>query len=275
MVFSFLLTGLTYNQMNNNLTSQAATMVTNGLPNDILSNLNPFSLIILIPLCDLIIYPFLRRMGVRLTPLRKITAGFFSGAAAMCWAAVVQYYIYQRNPCGYRAADCEDAEGNNITSDLNVWIQGGSYILIALSEVLASITGLEYAFTKAPKNMRSLVMSVFLFMNAFSSAIGFAFVCTWIFLSSPFKNDFSKFVFFFFLALSADPLLIWNYGSMGVLAALAGILFWFTFRHLDKEEEKLNELDEGRINVDAVLANEVAAGVGGGKGPVVGGLPKV
>ena len=79
----------------------------------------------------------------------------------------------------------------------------------------------------------------------------------------------------FFLALSADPLLIWNYGSMGVLAALAGILFWFTFRHLDKEEEKLNELDEGRINVDAVLANEVAAGVGGGKGPVVGGLPKV
>ena len=188
LMFFFLLIGLTYNQMNNNLTSQAATMVTNGLPNDILSNLNPFSLIILIPLCDLIIYPFLRRMGVRLTPLRKITAGFFSGAAAMCWAAVVQYYIYQRNPCGYRAADCEDAEGNNITSDLNVWIQGGSYILIALSEVLASITGLEYAFTKAPKNMRSLVMSVFLFMNAFSSAIGFAFVCTWIFLSSPLKK---------------------------------------------------------------------------------------
>lgn len=52
------------------------------------------------------------------------------------------------------------------------------YILIAFSEILASITGLEYAFTKAPRNMRSLVMSVFLFMSAASAAIGEAFVCT-------------------------------------------------------------------------------------------------
>jgi len=52
-----------------------------------------------------------------------------------------------------------------------------SYILIAISEVFASITGLEYAFTKAPKNMRSLVMSIFLFMSAVSSALGEAFVC--------------------------------------------------------------------------------------------------
>ena len=51
------------------------------------------------------------------------------------------------------------------------------YILVAVSEILASITGLEYAFTKAPKNMRSLVMACFLFMTALSSAIGEIFVC--------------------------------------------------------------------------------------------------
>lgn len=51
------------------------------------------------------------------------------------------------------------------------------YILIAFSEIFASITGLEYAFTKAPKNMRSLVMSLFLFTTAFSAALGEAFVC--------------------------------------------------------------------------------------------------
>ena len=44
--------GLTYNQLNNNLTSQAATMQTHGLPNDVLSNLDPFALLILIPVCD-------------------------------------------------------------------------------------------------------------------------------------------------------------------------------------------------------------------------------
>ena len=82
----------------------------------------------------------------------------------------MQHYIYKTNSCGYQAGTCEE------TSTLNVWIQTGSYILIAFSEIFASITGLEYAFTKAPRNMRSLVMSAFLFTNAISSAIGEAFV---------------------------------------------------------------------------------------------------
>jgi dipeptide/tripeptide permease len=42
-------------------------------------------------------------------------------------------------------------------------------VLIAFSENFASITGLEYAFTKAPTNMRSLVMSMFLFTSATSA----------------------------------------------------------------------------------------------------------
>ncbi|KAL5525215.1 hypothetical protein ACEPAF_9084 [Sanghuangporus sanghuang] len=212
---------LTYNQLNNNLTSQAATMSTHGLPNDILSNLDPFALIIFIPICDLFIYPALVRYGIRFTPLKRITAGFFTGAAAMVWAAVVQHYIYKTNPCGYSAATCQDADGNALVSPLNVWIQTGSYVLIAFSEIFASITGLEYAFTKAPKNMRSFVMAINLFMSAISSAIGEAFV-----------------------SLSSDPLLVWNYGVMGVLAAIAGVGFWLTFRHLDDEEDRLNEMNE-------------------------------
>ena len=99
------------------------------------------------------------------------------------------------------------------------------YILIAISEILASITGLEYAFTKAPKNMRSLVMAAFLFMSAISSAIGEAFV-----------------------ALSTDPLLVWNYGVMAVLAFVSGIIFWFQFRHLDHQEDELNNLADGNFD---------------------------
>lgn len=167
---------MTYNQLNNNLTSQAATMQTHGLPNDVLSNLNPFALLIGIPVCDFFVYPALRRAGIRFTPIRKITLGFLLGAAAMCWAAVVQHYIYQRSPCGYQAASCEDEEGNRLVAPINVWAQTGSYVLVAVSEIFTSITGLEYAFTKAPKNMRSLVMSVWLFASAISSALGQAFV---------------------------------------------------------------------------------------------------
>ncbi len=200
-------------------------MVTNGLPNDVLSNLDPFALIIFIPIFDRLVYPALRRARINFSPLKKITFGFFLGSAAMVWSAVVQHYIYKRNPCGYQASTCVDAGGHPVTSDLNVWIQTGSYVLIAFSEIFASITGLEYAFTKAPKNMRSLVMSVFLFMNAISSALGEAFV-----------------------SLSADPLLVWNYGSMAVLAFVAGVIFWIQFRHLDTIEDELNHLDDSRFD---------------------------
>lgn len=201
-------------------------MVTNGLPNDVLSNLDPFALIIFIPIFDLLVYPAFRRAGINFSPIKRIALGFLTGAAAMVWAAVVQHYIYKTNPCGYQVTTCVDPVTQEpLTSTLNVWIQTGSYVLIAFSEILASITGLEYAFTKAPKNMRSLVMACFLFMNALSSAIGEAFV-----------------------SLSADPLLVWNYGVMGVLAGISGVIFWFQYRHLDAQEDELNNLSEGQYD---------------------------
>jgi POT family proton-dependent oligopeptide transporter len=209
---------LCYNQINNNLISQAALMQRHGVPNDILSNLNPFALLIFIPLNDRLIYPALRKAGIRFTPIKKITAGFFTGAAAMIWAAVVQHYIYQKSECGMRASgeDCAVVE-------INVWAQTGAYVLIALSEVFASITSLEYAFSKAPKNMRSMVQAVALFMTAFSAALGQALV-----------------------GLAADPLLVWNYGVVAILAVIAGTCFWFQFKDLDIIEDELNALPEGQ-----------------------------
>ncbi|KAG1724702.1 POT family-domain-containing protein [Suillus paluster] len=223
----FPLYWLCYNQLNNNLISQAATMTTNGLPNDVLSNLDPLALIIFIPICDLVIYPALARWGIQFTALKKIAWGFGTAAASMIWAAVVQYYIYKTSPCGHSAGTCEDADKNPLVSPLNVWIQTGSYVLIAFSEIFASITGLEYAFTKAPRNMRSLVMSVFLFTSAASAAIGEAFV-----------------------SLSLDPLLVWNYAISAILAGVGGILFWIVVRKLDKEEDTLNNLADGHFESD-------------------------
>ncbi|KAI9608425.1 hypothetical protein KEM48_003215 [Puccinia striiformis f. sp. tritici PST-130] len=129
---------------NNNLTSQAAVMDTQGLPNDIISNLDPFALIILIPICDLLIYPALRRAGINFSPIKRITAGFITGALAMGWAAIIQHWIYQRSTCGNMAGStsCPPV-------DINVWVQTPSYILIAFSEILASVTGLESAIASA------------------------------------------------------------------------------------------------------------------------------
>jgi POT family proton-dependent oligopeptide transporter len=154
-------------------------MSLNGVPNDIISNLDPFALIILIPICDLVIYPALRKANIHFTPIKKIAAGFFCASLAMIWAAVIQAYIYKRSPCGSNASG-SDANGDQCPNvDINVWAQTGSYVLIAISEIFASITSLEYGFSKAPKNMRSLVAAFALFMTAISSAIGKPFLHLW------------------------------------------------------------------------------------------------
>ncbi|KAI8453502.1 POT family-domain-containing protein [Phakopsora pachyrhizi] len=215
----FPLYWVTYNQMSNNMTSQAAVLNTHGLPNDVISNLDPLTLIIFIPLFDMVIYPALRNLGINFTPIKKIAAGFLLGSLSMVCATITQVYIYNHSKCGNRAGDpeCE-------VVDMSVWIQTPAYVLLATSEIFASITGLEYAFTLAPKNMRSLVTAVFLFQSAIGSAIGEAF--------NP---------------LSADPLLVWNYGTMAVISFLAGIGFYLTNLKTDQEHDKLIRINEGKI----------------------------
>ena len=88
------LVGLTYNQMINNLVSQAATMTLHGVPNDVINNLDPLALIIFIPIFDTFIYPAFRRARINFTPIKRISCGFYAGAAAMIWSAVTQHYVY-------------------------------------------------------------------------------------------------------------------------------------------------------------------------------------
>jgi proton-dependent oligopeptide transporter, POT family len=93
---------------------------------------------------------------------------------------------------------------------------------------LASITSLEYAFTKAPKNMRSLVQAFGLFQTAIANAIGEALV-----------------------SLSTDPLLTWNYSVFAILSFVGGVLFWLSHRKLDAEEDMLNQLPTGHVGTAA------------------------
>jgi POT family proton-dependent oligopeptide transporter len=135
---------------------------------------------------------------------------------SMIVAALVQHFIYAKSPCGDLASDCETPP------NLSVWVQTPAYLLIAFSEIFASITGLEYAYTKSPKNMRALVTGVFWFTHAFSSAIAQAFV-----------------------PLAADPLLVWLYVTIAILTFFGWVAFWWTFRSLDKENDALDKLPEG------------------------------
>lgn len=122
-------------------------------------------------------------------------------------------------------------------ANISVWVQLLPYGLIGFSEIMASVTSLEYAFTKAPTNMRSTVQAVALFMNALSSALAQALV-----------------------ALAEDPLLVWNYGLVAVLAAAGGVLFWIDNRKLDREEDKLNLLPSAQFHAKMKVASDEESG---------------
>lgn len=194
-------------------------MQLNGVPNDLIQNLNPISIVILIPILDRFVYPGLRRLGFNFTPLKRMASGFLFSSLSMIAAAVMQYYIYKMSPCGDHTTDRLDEGETQCIAPINVWAQCLPYVLVGISEIFTNTTSLEYAFSKAPDNMKSMVMAVNLAMSAISSALGQAFT-----------------------PLAGDPHWIWNYGSVAIIAAVGGVAFWVCFRDLDKQEDDWNNL---------------------------------
>lgn len=85
---------------------------------------------------------------------------------------------------------------------------------------LKTVTGLEYAYTKAPPSMKSFVQSLYLFTSAIGSAISEALV-----------------------PATGDPAIMWMYTGVCVASAVTGVIFYVIFSHYDAEEAKMNELD--------------------------------
>ncbi|KAE9567135.1 hypothetical protein CGMCC3_g16730 [Colletotrichum fructicola] len=119
-------------QIWNNLISQAGEMALHGTPNDLLQNLDPIALCIFIPFLDIVVYPLFRKYRINFDP----------------------HYIYNSPP-----------------KSIHVWIQAPAYILVAFSEAFIIVTGLELAFTHAPKNLRSVVSALFWLTIGVAAAI--------------------------------------------------------------------------------------------------------
>jgi POT family proton-dependent oligopeptide transporter len=130
----------------------------------------------------------------------------------MAWTAIVQHLIYSTGPnYSFDHKPCSSCQKyNNITV---AW-QIPSYFLIAISEIFAVITGLEYAYTHAPPSMKSIIMSFLLFTSAIGSALNFALI-----------------------PVTVDPKLLWMYTSLSIVAFLIGIIFYITFRNEHKEQQ--------------------------------------
>ncbi|MEI7929874.1 MAG: POT family MFS transporter, partial [Verrucomicrobiales bacterium] len=102
---------------------------------------NPILILVFIPLFTFVIYPALNRV-FPLTPLRKIGLGLVLMTLSFWLVTVTQEWIDagQRPSIGWQIL---------------------AYFVITASEILVSIVGLEFAYTQAPKTMKSMVMSLF------------------------------------------------------------------------------------------------------------------
>ncbi|KAJ7084827.1 PTR2-domain-containing protein [Mycena belliarum] len=207
-IFSMAGDGLSTIQNN-----QGASLTTNGAPNDLLGNFNALTIIFAVPLMNFVIYPWLRKMGINFSPIRRIVFGFLVAALAMVIGALIQWKIYVTSPCGYYASDCSIGTG---VSPISVWVQIPLYSLPALAEIFINVTSYEIAYTRAPQRMKGVVFAIVLFMSALSAAITL--------IISP------SFV---------DPHLIWPFVGLAGALVISAILIWFLFHKMDDEEASL------------------------------------
>jgi POT family proton-dependent oligopeptide transporter len=118
----------------------------NLLPEQI-QTVNPFFLLVFIPIFNYWLYPFLDRKGLKTTPLRRIGAGLVLTAVSFVIIALIQTSI-----------------DGGATPSIGWHVL--AYAILAAAEVLVSITGLEYAYTQASKSMKSTMIAIWLLTTA-------------------------------------------------------------------------------------------------------------
>jgi POT family proton-dependent oligopeptide transporter len=107
-----------------------------------MQTLNAVLLLIMLPFNSLVLYPLLERMGIRVTAMRRMSAGML--LIAIAWLPIVAFQ-----------ASLEEGQ------QLSLLWQVLPYVLMSMAEVLLSTTGLEFAYSQAPASMKGILMSFF------------------------------------------------------------------------------------------------------------------
>lgn len=122
-----------------------------------IQTVNPIFILVMLPLFSYVIYPAITKV-FRLTPLRKIGMGLFVTAFAFLIVGLIQVRI-------------DAGQTPHI-----LW-QILAFVVLTAGEVMVSVTHLEFAYTQAPKKMKSLVMCTYLgsvaLGNVFTAAVNF------------------------------------------------------------------------------------------------------
>ncbi|ORY59326.1 oligopeptide transporter [Pseudomassariella vexata] len=155
--------------MDSTLIAQAGTMQTHGLPNDIMYNLNPISVMVFLPFFQSWIYPTLAKRKINFSAEHRIGVGLFCAALAIGYTTGIQHLIYITGPCFSHPRKCL---AGNMPNDVTVGLQTPPYVFLGWAEILAIVSGTELAYSRAPANMKSIVQALFNLFSALGSVLG-------------------------------------------------------------------------------------------------------
>lgn len=112
---------------------------------------NGLFILALTPVFSFVIYPLLGKF-FKTTPLRRIGIGLFTIAASFVLVGRIEAQIQA---------------GHTVS----VWWQILAYVILTMSEVLVSITALEFSYKQAPLRIKSFIMALFLLSTSLGNMI--------------------------------------------------------------------------------------------------------
>ncbi|XP_053416156.1 solute carrier family 15 member 3 [Nycticebus coucang] len=132
---------------------------------------NVVVVLILVPLKDHLIDPLLLRCKLLPSTLQKMALGMFFGFTSVIVAGVLEMerlrYIHHNETVSQQI-------GKDLyyAAPLSIWWQIPQYLLIGISEIFASIPGLEFAYSEAPRSMQGALVGIFFCLSGVGSLLG-------------------------------------------------------------------------------------------------------
>ena len=124
-------------------------------------------ILVLIPLMDRVIIPYLRnKLGFQVTMLQRVGVGFIFATLAMVFAMIVEIVRKQSTVSTTVISECNDSV---YISEISIFWQIPQFVSFGISEVLAAINGINFFVSQSPKHMKSVILALYYFTHSFSS----------------------------------------------------------------------------------------------------------
>jgi dipeptide/tripeptide permease len=147
-----------YDQQDSVWTLQASRMALHGLEPEQLNVVNPVEIMLFIPLFDRIIYPALEARGWNISHMRRMAGGMLLASLSFFISGLLESVIQHRDEQGIE--------------QIHVFWQLPQLTILAVAEILLSVTGLEFAYASSPERMKAFLMALYLLTTAVGDFFG-------------------------------------------------------------------------------------------------------